>query len=96
MATQDAHWRGWIQTEFGHVWRSLELVIQLSLPKSFAARHDPNPILHPVVFALKNHMRSLSQDQSQSEVLIKIACLKGYSFCSVSFPSFLACFVPLR
>ena len=26
-----------------------------------AGRHDPNPILHPVVFALKNHMRSLSQ-----------------------------------
>ena len=27
------------------------------------ARHDPNPILHPVVFALKNHMRSLSQER---------------------------------
>lgn len=26
--------------------------------------HDPNPILHPVVFALKNHMRSLSQGMS--------------------------------
>ncbi|CAE7805806.1 Nna1 [Symbiodinium microadriaticum] len=23
--------------------------------------HDPNPILHPVIFALKNHLRSLSQ-----------------------------------
>ncbi|CAE7640557.1 AGBL1, partial [Symbiodinium pilosum] len=23
--------------------------------------HDPNPILHPVIFALKNHVRSLSQ-----------------------------------
>eukprot|EP00434_Breviolum_minutum_P035293 symbB.v1.2.031233.t1/scaffold3530.1/size57246/2 len=30
--------------------------------------HDPNPILHPVVFSLKNHMRSLSQGLSPDPV----------------------------
>lgn len=27
--------------------------------------HDPNPILHPEVFALKSHLRSLSQGDSK-------------------------------
>ena len=30
-------------------------------------RHDPNPILHPVIFALKNHLRSLSQVHQSCE-----------------------------
>ncbi|CAK9050470.1 Cytosolic carboxypeptidase 4 (ATP/GTP-binding protein-like 1) [Durusdinium trenchii] len=41
--------------------------------------HDPNPILHPVVFALKNHMRSLSQGLSSVKGIEMFLDLHGHS-----------------
>lgn len=44
------------------VFENCQNMENLLAPTDANVRHDPNPILHPVVFALKNHMRSLSQE----------------------------------
>ncbi len=74
MAIPVAHWPEWIRIEFGanpsfFDWKERHLFAcfcfscecSTQIFRILNWRHDPNPILHPVVFSLKNHMRSLSQ-----------------------------------
>ena len=65
--TLAAPWLVSIPTEFGrHAQRGVrrkgsDKTEIMSMCSFRELRHDPNPILHPVIFALKNHLRSLSQ-----------------------------------